>query len=974
VFPSRLVLFLFLVGLEIETTSIRRNARTSFFISMGGMILPFSIGAGMSKLIYKNYVLPVTPDTPFTHFMLFTCVAYSITAFPVLCRILTELKLLDTTVGICVLSAGVGNDIVGWTLLALSVALVNATSGLTALYIVLVAHAWALVVIIPCKKIFYYLALKTDSLSHNEPSIIFMTVTLIFVFASAFFTDVIGVHAIFGGFLAGLVVPRENGLAIKMMEKIEDLVGIMFLPLVSFPSALSHVCLSHSRTTVLHPLGSLHQPGSSKHGQDLGIHHRHHRHRLVWQVRRSQRRSQVLRIRMEGIGRYWGVDELQRVSRYHSSLSHSLFLVLTLIRRLVELIVLNVGLEAGILDTLVFSMFVLEALVLTFITTPGVVWLYPPQLRRRIAKHPIGTSKTLEGDGAAPGEKKPIGPGVTTDNLGLHGAAADEEKEEGEKWGSVTVILDKLEHLPGLICVSELLRRTNTISLGRSLPGNVGVESESQGTSKEASPLAMINALPATSDLSRPTTSSKDSHSRAPLGQTQTIRREGPLLHALRLMELTDRTSAVMKSIWDSSSLLLADPLVNIFKTIHELRGGHVRGMMKVEPVEEWANVVEETVEEIREEVGEDARELVVACWLGDAPPSSGTGKDEQAGEQPAHAATAVPNPFDFFFNRSQPPPLLHSKSTNAVQQLVPASRETTTHAHFVRSLFAKSSADVALYVDNTSHTDASSSTSVGMGGHITILFPFFGGPDDRTALDMVVQLCRNTGVRGVVVRITKGERGSEESGDGVEKPAPSYVPGTVSSAFEGTLGVGATISGVGNTVSSFPRPTFTMKLIPWNRSQHSRIQSTPRTQPPPVSNLGQQTRCPGRSTRPIRHLNSRLPTSNSQTSVRPLLSRPSTPSPAPSTLKRLQTAQDACLLSSVGREGWLWRAIILNWLLSLRVADTILAESSGRRLGTLQAHLLSVVLKPICSSFKLDTDLLPLASKCNQVENSLYP
>jgi len=256
-----------------------------------------------------------------------------------------------------------------------------------------------------------------------------------------------------------------------------------------------------------------------------------------------------------------------------------------------------------------------------------------------------------------------------------------------------------------------------------------------------------------------------------------------------------------MKSILDSSSLLLADPLVNIFKTIHELRGGHVQGMMKVEPVEEWANVVEETVLEARNDENEE-RELVLACWLGDAASmTAAENKDDTQGD-----TSTVPNPFDFFFNRgahTQPPPLSHSKSTATVQQLVPASRETTTHAHFVRSLFAKSSADVGLYVDNTSHTDASSSTSVGMGGHNTILFPFFGGPDDRAALDMVAGFCRNTGVRGIIVRISKGERGSEESDDRLEKPPAAYAPGTISSAYEGTIG--GTIMGGGNTVSAFP-------------------------------------------------------------------------------------------------------------------------------------------------------------------------
>jgi len=103
-----LCLFLFLVGLEIDAEVIKRNARLSTTIALAGMALPFGIGAGMAHAVYKEFV---NPDILFTHFMLFTGVAYSITAFPVLCRILTELKLLHTTVGIVVLSAGVGNDI-----------------------------------------------------------------------------------------------------------------------------------------------------------------------------------------------------------------------------------------------------------------------------------------------------------------------------------------------------------------------------------------------------------------------------------------------------------------------------------------------------------------------------------------------------------------------------------------------------------------------------------------------------------------------------------------------------------------------------------------------------------------------------------------------------------------------------------------------------------------------------------------------
>jgi Kef-type K+ transport system membrane component KefB len=189
-----LCLFLFLVGLEIDGSIIKRNARLSFSVSLAGMIVPFGLGSALSVAIYHQFV---DHSVAFTHFMLFTGVAFSITAFPVLCRILTELKLLDTTVGVVVLSAGVGNDIVGWTLLALSIALVNAGSGLTALWILLACVGWALFLLFIVKRPFLWLARRTGSIE-NGPTTYFMTATILLLFTSAFFTDVIGVHAIFG--------------------------------------------------------------------------------------------------------------------------------------------------------------------------------------------------------------------------------------------------------------------------------------------------------------------------------------------------------------------------------------------------------------------------------------------------------------------------------------------------------------------------------------------------------------------------------------------------------------------------------------------------------------------------------------------------------------------------------------------------------------------------------------------------------
>lgn len=252
-----LCLFLFLVGLEIDTTIIRRNLRLSVTIAAAGITLPFGLGAVLAIPVYHHFI--DSSQVSYPHFMLFTGVAFSITAFPVLCRILTELKLLDTTVGIVVLSAGVGNDIIGWTLLALSVALVNAGSGLTALWILLICIGWSIFMLFIVSRVLYWIARNTRSIE-NGPTILFITITILVLFGSAFFTDVIGVHAVFGivfpavgaftltnpmqctgAFLAGIIVPRDGGLAITLTEKLEDMVSVIFLPLVS----LSHFRKMH---------------------------------------------------------------------------------------------------------------------------------------------------------------------------------------------------------------------------------------------------------------------------------------------------------------------------------------------------------------------------------------------------------------------------------------------------------------------------------------------------------------------------------------------------------------------------------------------------------------------------------------------------------------------------------------------------------------------------------------------------------
>lgn len=140
--------------------------------------------------------------------------------------------------GTIVLSAGVGNDVVGWILLALTVALVNAGTGLSALYVLLCAVGWTLALIYLVRPVFMWL-LRRDGSIENGPSQSMVALTLFLVLASAFFTDIIGVHAIFGGFLIGLICPHEGGFAIRLTEKIEDLVSVLFLPLYFALSGLN---------------------------------------------------------------------------------------------------------------------------------------------------------------------------------------------------------------------------------------------------------------------------------------------------------------------------------------------------------------------------------------------------------------------------------------------------------------------------------------------------------------------------------------------------------------------------------------------------------------------------------------------------------------------------------------------------------------------------------------------------------------
>lgn len=183
-----LLIFLFLVALEVDIRMFTQNWKAALSVGLAGMIIPFGLGFAIAWGIYNQYHIDGS-DRPisFGIFGLFIGTALAITAFPVLCRILSELNLLRSNVGVTVLAAGIGNDVTGWVLLALCVALTNNSSGLAALWALLCCIGWTLLLVFVIRPPFLWILRRTGSLQ-NGPTQGMVALTLLMVLASAWFT------------------------------------------------------------------------------------------------------------------------------------------------------------------------------------------------------------------------------------------------------------------------------------------------------------------------------------------------------------------------------------------------------------------------------------------------------------------------------------------------------------------------------------------------------------------------------------------------------------------------------------------------------------------------------------------------------------------------------------------------------------------------------------------------------------------
>ena len=222
-----------MVGLELDLKAMKKTGRQAMTIAAAGITVPFIAGVGVSVVLHNTIV----KEGSFPAFLVFMGVALSITAFPVLARILAERRLLTTDVGQMAMAAAAVNDVVAWILLALAVALSGSHKSPTiAIWVLLSGLAFVAFMFLAVKPVMSLLARQT---LENEPvHEAHVAITLAGVLIAAFCTDAIGIHSIFGAFIFGLVIPKDGPFAGTLIEKIEDFVAILMLPLYFAASGL----------------------------------------------------------------------------------------------------------------------------------------------------------------------------------------------------------------------------------------------------------------------------------------------------------------------------------------------------------------------------------------------------------------------------------------------------------------------------------------------------------------------------------------------------------------------------------------------------------------------------------------------------------------------------------------------------------------------------------------------------------------
>ncbi|MBI5914563.1 MAG: cation:proton antiporter [Bacteroidetes bacterium] len=323
-----LILFMFVIGMELDLKVLKNQANEAVVISHASIIIPFSLGVGLAYFIYESFA---GDSVRFLPFSLFIGIAMSVTAFPVLARIVQERGLSKTKLGTVVITCAAADDITAWCILAAVIAIVKAGTIVSSVYTILMAAGYVLLmlkVVQPFLKRLGDIYSSKEGLSKPVVAIFFITLLL-----SAYATEVIGIHALFGAFMAGVIMPSNQRFRNIFIEKVEDVAQVLLLPLFFVFTGL--------RTQI----GLLNEP-------------------YLWQIC-------GLIILVAVVGKFVGSALAAKFvgQNWRDSLTIG---ALMNTRGLMELVVLNIGYDLGVLTPEVFAMMVIMALVTTVMTGPAL--------------------------------------------------------------------------------------------------------------------------------------------------------------------------------------------------------------------------------------------------------------------------------------------------------------------------------------------------------------------------------------------------------------------------------------------------------------------------------------------------------------------------------------------------------------------------------------------------------------------------
>jgi Kef-type K+ transport system membrane component KefB len=336
-----IVLYMFLVGLSLDPKILREHGHTAVLTSHVSIVVPFVLGAGMAFFLYPQLA---DASVGFTGFALFMGSAMSITAFPVLARILAQRNMLGTKIGSLAIACAAVDDVTGWCILAYIVVLVRAHDAVTAsLWITLGGLAvFLLVMLTVVKRLlvrFENVFRKSGQLSEN-----ILALMILIVLFSALITERLGLHLLFGSFLAGVVMPKGPKFVRYVQDRFESATVLLLLPL--------YFAFTGLRTSI----------------------------RLIQGPRMWFVCGVVVLIAIAG--KLGGCMIAARCAGTNWRESTAVGILMNT-RGLMELVILNVGLDIGVISPALFSMMVVMALVTTFMTAPLFEWVYPAHLIER---------------------------------------------------------------------------------------------------------------------------------------------------------------------------------------------------------------------------------------------------------------------------------------------------------------------------------------------------------------------------------------------------------------------------------------------------------------------------------------------------------------------------------------------------------------------------------------------------------------